>query len=556
MSVSSTAAPAKMSVAQQIGSLPFNYWVANAMEMLERLAFFSLLAIRPLFAKAPASENGLELSYAEVGTVFGIWAWLQCIIPMISGGYTDRYGYRKSLIVAFILNGCGYLLLARALPVAEWLATLDVPNASFWVLLGAACLIGPGTAIFKPAVQGTLARVVNAETSSMAWGLFYWVVNVGGFLAPILAAWLRGEAGLNWSNVFYGCAIVTALNFIPALFIYREPERVVPAEGQKGPLGVFVTSLAMLLRDVRFVLFLLIAACFWFMFMQLWDLLPNFLNEWVDTSAVGRVLKSVFGENLTWVLPNGQVKPEMIINIDATSILLFVLVISWMIRRMHKIAAMILGMLISLVGFVGAGATNVGAICCLMIFVFAIGEMICSPTFSAYIGLIAPPARKALYMGYSNIPFAIGWGMGNFVSGPMYDQIGSKEMLARGHLVQVYQLPAELATKDNRAFPSDQVVPSLAYVTKTGNVENLREIIASFAGQEKPDAEALKQAYAPIREQVSPADLDAVRQMLWTTYNPQRVWYYLGAFGLAGTVGMIIFYLLARAPSGEAEPAA
>jgi len=291
-----------MSVAQQIGSLPFNYWVANAMEMLERLAFFSLLAIRPLFAKAPASENGLELSYAEVGTVFGIWAWLQCIIPMISGGYTDRYGYRKSLIVAFILNGCGYLLLARALPVAEWLATLDVPNASFWVLLGAACLIGPGTAIFKPAVQGTLARVVNAETSSMAWGLFYWVVNVGGFLAPILAAWLRGEAGLNWSNVFYGCAIVTALNFIPALFIYREPERVVPAEGQKGPLGVFVTSLAMLLRDVRFVLFLLIAACFWFMFMQLWDLLPNFLNEWVDTSAVGRVLKSVFGENLTWVL--------------------------------------------------------------------------------------------------------------------------------------------------------------------------------------------------------------------------------------------------------------
>jgi hypothetical protein len=246
----------------------------------------------------------------------------------------------------------------------------------------------------------------------------------------------------------------------------------------------------------------------------------------------------------------------MIINIDATSILLFVLVISWMIRRMHKIAAMILGMLISLVGFVGAGATNVGAICCLMIFVFAIGEMICSPTFSAYIGLIAPPARKALYMGYSNIPFAIGWGMGNFVSGPMYDQIGSKEMLARGHLVQVYQLPAELATKDNKAFPSDQVVPSLAYVTKTGNVENLREIIASFAGQEKPDAEAVKQAYAPIREQVSPADLDAVRQMLWTTYSPQRVWYYLGAFGLAGTVGMIIFYLLARAPSGEAEPAA
>ena len=119
--------------------------------------------------------------------------------------------------------------------------------------------------------------------------------------------------------------------------------------------------------------------------------------------------------------------------------------------------------------------------------------------------------------------------------------------------MQVYQLPAELA-KDDKAFPGDQVVPSLAYVTKTGDVGRVRETISTFVGPDKPDAEAVKQAYAPIRDQVGPDDLDAVTRTLWTKYSPQQVWYYLGAFGLVGTVGMIIFYLLARPPSGEPDP--
>ena len=197
----------------------------------------------------------------------------------------------------------------------------------------------------------------------------------------MLAATFAAARVCSWDNVFYGCAVITAINFIPALFIYREPEHLVPEEGQKGPVGVFLSSLGTLLRDLRFVLFLLIFACFWLMFMQLWDLMPNFIGEWTDTHAVGNALKSLFGADFTWVLPDGQVKPEIIINIDSAAIIALVLPISWMIRRMHKIAAMIVGMLIALVGFMGAGLTSVGVICCVMIFVFSIGEMMCSPDF-------------------------------------------------------------------------------------------------------------------------------------------------------------------------------
>ena len=40
-------------------------------------------------------------------------------------------------------------------------------------------------------------------------------------------------------------------------------------------------------------------------------------------------------------------------------------------------------------------------------------------------------------------------------------------------------------------------------------------------------------------------------QMLWNTYQPYMVWYYLGAFGLVGTVGMIIFYFATRSAKIE-----
>jgi MFS family permease len=549
------AAQARPGLARQIAQLPFNFWVCNLMEMLERLAFFSVLAIRPLFAVKPASENGLGLDFAQRGLVFGIWAWLQCILPMISGGYTDRYGYRRSLLVAFTLNAAGYLLLARSAGLALWLGQAGLPNPGFWVLLAAAGLVASGTAVFKPAVQGTLARAARDETSSMVWGIFYWVVNIGGFLAPMAAAWLRGEQGLAWHNVFYGAALVTALNFLPALLLYREPEKPAgAAEQQHGPLQVFASSLGTLLRDAKFVLFLLIVSCFWLMFMQLWDLLPNFIDEWVDTRDVA----PVFGWlSPKWILPSGQVKPEMIINIDSASIILLVILISWMIGRLNKIAAMLLGMVIALVGFVGAGATGLGWLCCLMIFIFAIGEMICSPTFSAYVGLIAPPHRKALYMGYSNIPFAIGWGIGNLLAGQLYEHVGSRQMLARTHLVREYHLPAELA-KDKQAIPAEQALPALAFVLQTGDVATLQRAAGELRAVGKATPEQVDRAYAPIRDRATPEGLHRATELLWRTYRPQQVWYYLGAVGLAGILGMSLFYAATRhraaAPPAEEPP--
>ncbi len=555
------SAAKKMSFFQQVASLPANFWYANILEMMERLAYFSVAAIRALYVVAATSNNGLGLSYPQKGLIFGIWAFLQCLIPMVSGGYTDRYGYRKSLAVAFTINIVGYVLMALSRPLADSLGAQGLPDAGFWVFLVAACLVATGTAIFKPPVQATIARATTEQTSSIGWGLFYWVVNIGGTLAPICAALLRGEN--DWQIVFYAAAIVTALNFLPAFLLYKEPEKVPSEAGDepaKGPFGVLLSSLGNIVKDARFVVFLLICSCFWLMFMQLWDLLPNFIDEWVDTSDVAGVFGAI---NSNLILESGQTKPEMIINIDSFSIVLLVIPISFLISRLHKVAAMVIGMMIALAGFVGAGLTSIGWICCLMIFIFAVGEMVCSPTFSAYIGLIAPKGKKALYMGYSNVPFAIGWGFGNLVSGYLYEELANKFKFAREYMVAELGASPSFAL-NKELLPKDQVMQTMTNIMAGGDPAALQSAMTGLnshvneTGLSGDELQmALKNGYAEILGQTDYAAIRAATDILWDLHHPYVIWVYLGAVGLVGALGMMIFYFAIKKsiqPS-ETDPA-
>ena len=482
---------ARVPVREQLKGMDRNFWVANVIEAGERLAFFGVRAIVGLYMVGPISVIGLSMT--EKGIIFGVWALIQCLLPMVSGGYTDSYGYKKSLYVAFAINISGYVLMANA--------------TTFWSMMMAAILVGTGTAIFKPPVQGAVAKALNEGNSGLGFGIFYWIVNIGGFLAPMAASALRGnETSPTWSHVFYGAAIVTAINYLPAIFLFREPERDKEAKDKK-PLEVFTDTMVVLWNDKSMLRFLLIISGFWFMFMQLWDLLPNFIIEWVDARDVGGVLTSLLGDGAArFLAEDGAAKPEMLINIDSAAIILFVLPISWFFGKYKMIIALVTGMAIGLVGFVGAGLFQAGAMCALMIFVFAVGEMVCSPKFSEYIGMTAPPDKKALYMGYSNIPFAFGWAGGNFLAGPLYDAFSSRELMARRYLVDQFGMSAEAAEQLDKG--------------------QLLETIASKMGGDATSYDAVS--------------------ALWNAYNPWIVWVILGAVGLVSVVGMIMNYRRAQ----------
>ena len=479
--------PEKPGFLQQTASFPRSFWVANCIELVERFSFYGVRTIAALYIVTEAEKGGLELTNTDKGIFFGTWSLIQCLLPMFTGGYADRYGYRKSLMLAFAINIVGYAMMGYA---HDW-----------WSFMLACCLIGAGTAIFKPPLHGTLAHCVNETNSSVGWGFFYQVVNIGGFIGPIVCGYLRL---LEWRYAFFAAAAIILVNvLITGLFLkdYSKEGAADQGKERKGPGKVFLEAVTTL-ADVRFAAFLAIFSGFWFMFMQLFDQLSVFIDQWVNSNDVATFLANVTGMGFfqKMAADNGQVNPEWIVNVDAGAIIIFVLLVSFITGKFRPISAMIVGMFIACVGLVVAGSVTSGWMCVLAIFIFSIGEMACSPKFTEYVGLMAPPDKKALYMGYSNIPFAVGWAGANFIGGPLYEHLSDKFKLARDYLVTELGHDAD----------------AVAGLSKT-------EVMTTLT-------EALDRSHADVQ------------QMLWQQYHPQTFWYICMGIGLASTLAMVGYH--------------
>jgi len=486
-----------MSFFSQVKGFQKNYWIVNVMEVFERLAFFSVRAVLPLWMVATADQHGLGLTFTEKGLIFSVWAACQSLIPMFSGSFTDNFGYKRSLYTAFSLNIFGYILMANA--------------TGFWTMMIAGITVGTGTAIFKSSVQGTIASSVNEENSSLGFGIFYWIVNIGGFIAPLMASALRGNNtdGYTWHFVFYAAAVATAVNFIPTIFFYKEPAAKT-GRSAKQALQNTLTAL----KDKDFMIFLMIFSGFWLMFMQLWDLLPNFIDQWIDSRDLAKLLPA-------FLTDHGSVKAEQIININALCIILFMVPWSIITGKFPRLVAITAGIFVTTFAFLTAGLFMAGTITAICIVFFSFGEMTCSPKFSEYIGVNAPADKKALYMGLANIPFALGWIVGNMVSGPLYDAFANKLIITRQYLLEVKRVPLDTLKDIVEKYKGSNPDKLLPETIEKMNIETFN--------------------FFPYFQQIMGVDQYEANRILWEAYHPWRIWVILSTFGFITIISMLAY---------------
>ncbi len=463
---------------QQTRALSWPFWAANLMEMIERLAYYGVRVVIPIYIAQADEIGGLHFTQVDKGFIFMWWALVQSALPVFTGGFADRYGYKRQIVVAIFLKMLGYVLMAT--------------QRAFWPFFTGCLVLAAGTAVFKPPIQGTFVKTLTDRTSGVGWGIFYMVVNVGGFLGPPLAHFL---CGYSWPMVFYGCAALVSFNLL-WLLSYREVES--GADRSTGVWHVCATT-ARNLMNPRLLAFMLIASVFWAVLMQLWDMLPNFIVDWVDSSSLARHLPH-FLLSRDWSR-GPQLAQEWVINFNPFLIILFVAPLSWYVNKMmRRLNSMLFGFVMASLGVYVAGAGMSIYTCLAGIACFSVGEMLCSPKMSEYLGVIAPADQKALYMGYANIPLAVGWGYGSFLGGQIYARAGEKAGLALRYLSDVLKV------------------------------------------QELPDR---SNAFATLTEMLGQTP-DQVTRLLWDTYDPSRVWTPFALAGLLAAVALLVFNRLAR----------
>ena len=267
----------QFSLGVAIASLGYVFWVVGGMEMVERLAYYGVKTVATLYAKDPVSKGGLGITMSSFGTILMMWALVQSILPVFTGGLSDRYGYKKTIFISTVIKIAGYLVMA-------WFPHYE----GFFC---GAILLAAGTAVFKPGIQGTLVKCTNRQNSSMAWGIFYQTVNIGGFLGPLVAGMMRK---MTWQNVFIACAGIICLNFI-LLLIYKEPASENKGFDQKKQKSLISESLHELAKPHVWV-YLAVFSGFWFMFNALFDVLPAHIHDWVDTTTI---VNALFGNGGT-----------------------------------------------------------------------------------------------------------------------------------------------------------------------------------------------------------------------------------------------------------------
>lgn len=461
-----------------------NFRVASVMELFERWAWYGLFAVLALYLTGSTDEGGLGFSHIEKGQIMGIVTAILYLLPMITGVIADKIGYKLSLIIAYLLLISGYYVMGE---VQSYTMVFIV---FLWVAVGAA--------MFKPVASAIITKNTDESNSTLGFGIFYMMVNIGGFIGPAFSSTLRTQFG--WKIVFLQAAIVIAINLVILLIFYKEEDRIKKEESINQAISSSLKNIWEAVKDSRLSVLLVIMVGFWTMFNQLFYTLPTFIEDWVNTKALHDSIAGI-SPWIASIMSGGgdSVNPEMLINIDAGAIILFQLIVSYFVLKMRHVSAMITGFIIASIGIGITFYTGNGFFTILGIMIFAIGEMMTNPTFSSFIALISPKGKEALYMGTYFLPIFLGNFLTTFISGNLYEAWSDKLSL----------LQTEMG---KRAI-------------------EMPEVTNEFTKNDY---------FATASEKLGMTEVE-MTQFVWDTYNPNKIWYVIVGIGIVTILALTVY---------------
>ena len=192
-----------------------------------------------------------------------------------------------------------------------------------------------GPAMVKPCVAGTTARASSENVRSIGYSIYYTVVNIGGTLGPVMAWLVRKRLGWGMENVFRVSALSVFLMFLVTLAFFHEPEQ--SGEQKVASVADAIKNMFVVLRNFRFVLFLLIFSSFYIVFWQEFISAPLFLRGYVDPNA----------------------NADLLLSIDALTVICFQILVSYLTRKIPAFPAMTLGLVISSLSWLIPGHPSV-----------------------------------------------------------------------------------------------------------------------------------------------------------------------------------------------------
>ncbi len=529
----------KTSLFSTINSFNKTFWLASFMELMERWAWYGIFTLFGLYLVGSTDEGGLGFNHIQKGNIMANVTAILYFLPIFFGVIADRIGYKLSLVIAYIIMIVGYYFMGEV--------------NTYWSMYMIFLLVAIGAAFFKPVASAIVARNTDETTGTMGFGIFYMMVNIGGFIGPAMSSYLRTEFG--WKIIFIQAAVVIGVNLLMVLLFYKEPK---VEKKHKEPILTeiknSVLNIIEALKDKRLTILLILMIGFWTMFNQLFYTLPNFIEDWVNSAQISNWINEnlpFLGKTLT---QDGQVKAEWFTNIDSLMIILFQVSVSFFVIKMRHINAIIRGSIIATIGVSLTFFTHNVWFTVIGTMIFAIGEMMSSPTLSSFIALITPKGKEGLYQGTYFLPVAAGNFFTGFIAGDLYQKWSDKLSLLQKELGKRNIAMPEVVSKEEFIEQGSKALNlsisdfEKQFHLKDANLDyaTIGENFKTVAAQKGIDVSGIqtpfsKSEYFALAEQKLNLNHWQMTDLLWENYQPNKIWFVVCAVGLVSIVSLIIY---------------
>jgi dipeptide/tripeptide permease len=378
----------------QTWRFPKEFWLANVMELLERAAYYGFFIVLTLYL-----TDIVGFSDTETGVVAGVFFAGLYFLPPFVGAISDKIGFKNGLILAFTLLAIGYFFLG-------------VFHTKLLVILFLVIILIGGSFI-KPLITGTVAKTTTEDNRARGYSLFYWIVNIGAFSGKTFVPYIRQGIGVEYVNFFSAAMSIVALLF--AMFFYRPLNETVSTKS----ISDVTLALKRIFMTPRLITLILIVSGFWIIQHQLYASMPKYVIRLLGESA----------------------KPEWLANVNPLVVVLFVVLITQLMKKKKAVNSMLVGMLImpfsalamslsqalesitgpvvSILGFISAHPLTLMMI--IGIAIQGIAECFISPRFLEYFSIQAPKGEEGLYLGFSHLHSFISALVGFILSGFLLD---------------------------------------------------------------------------------------------------------------------------------------
>lgn len=263
------------------------FWTANASELFERMAYYAIFIVITLYLSNTLGFNDLEASL-----ISGLFSGGLYFLPMFTGAFADKIGYRKAILIAFTLLTIGYLGLGM-LPLmlessglvvyGEKTQFTGIEHSNLRMLIVPIMIILViGGSFIKSIISASVARETTSETRARGYSIFYMMVNIGAFTGKCFVDPLRsvvGDEAYIYINFLSATLCFVALITI---FLFFHSTNT---SGQGKSMAEVFKGLGKVFTNGRLLLLILIVTGFWMIQHQMYATMPKYVIRMAGETA-------------------------------------------------------------------------------------------------------------------------------------------------------------------------------------------------------------------------------------------------------------------------------